>query len=144
MGQFPSPELDCDLDAIAVLQELDCPPYLRVEIADADLRLEPDFLEGNRALLSLGFLLAFGQLVLVLTEVEEARHRRTGQRCNLYQVEPPLLRKPQGVGRSHDTELATVFIDDPNVEHADHLIDAQVSANGESLLCDPVAGYSEF
>jgi hypothetical protein len=26
----------------------------------------------------------------------------------------------------------------------DHLIDAQVSANGESLLCDPVAGYSGF
>jgi len=39
VGQLATPELDGDLDAIAVLQELDGPPYLRIEVADADLRL---------------------------------------------------------------------------------------------------------
>jgi hypothetical protein len=82
----------------------------------------------------LGFLLALGQLVLVLTEIQESRHGRAGQRCDLHQVEPPVLRKPQGVGCSHDTKLATVFVDNPYVEHTDHQIDAQVSADGEPLL----------
>ena len=99
------------------------------------LGFEADLFEGDGSLPPLGFLLTLGEFVLVLTEIQESRHRRTGQRCDLHQIEPPLLRKPQGVGRSHDAKLATVFVDNPHVEHADHLIDAQVSADGEPLLC---------
>src|SRR5664279_2417249 len=134
MGQLATPELDSNLNPIAVFQEFDGSPHLCIEVSDTDFRLQTNFFEGDRTLLSLGFLLAFGQFVLVLTEVEEPRHGGTSQRCDLHQIEPPLLRKPQGVGRSHDTQLATVFIDDPKLVHPDHLIDAQVSANGEPLL----------
>ena len=145
VSQLASAELDGNLYSVALLQEFDCPPDLGIEVADADLRLEADFLEGYGLLSALGFLLALGQFVLVLTEIEESRHGGTGQRCDLHQVEPPLLRKPQGVGCSHDAKLATVFVDNPHVEHADHLVDAQVSANGEPLLCVfrlPAAGVT--
>ena len=134
MSQFATPELDGNLNSIAFFQELDGPPNLCIEVSHADFRLETHFLEGDGALLSLRLLLTFGQFVLVLTKVEESRHGGNSKRCDFHQVEPPLLRKPQGVGRSHDTQLATVFIDDPKLEDTDHLIDAQVSANGEPLL----------
>jgi hypothetical protein len=133
VGELPASELDRDLDSVAVFQERDRPPHLRIEVAGADLGLQPDFLESDGALPPLGFLLTLGQFVLVLTEIEESRHRWAGEGCDFYQVEPPLLREPQGVGRSHDTQLATVFVDDPDVEDSDHLIYAQVSANSEPL-----------
>ena len=76
VGQLSSPELDGDLDAVPFLEELDGPPDLRVEVTLADLGLEADFLEGDRTLLSLGFLLPLGQLVLVLSEIEEPDHGR--------------------------------------------------------------------
>ena len=100
---------------------------------DADLRREADFLEGHRALLALGFLLALGQLVLVLAEVEELDDRRGGHRGDLDEVEASFLRHLEGPGRGHDAQLGTLFIDHPDLWDPDHLVDAQVSADG----CSP-------
>ena len=97
---------------------------------DADLRREADLLEGHRALPALGFLLALRQLVLVLTEVEEPDDRRGGHRGDLDEVEPPFLRHFEGLRRGHDAQLGTLFIDHPDLWDPDHLVDAQVSADG--------------
>ena len=134
MGELATAELDGDLDAVSVLQELDRTPDLRIEVADADLRLEADFLEGDRALLSLGFLLALGELVLVLPEVEEPDDRRRRHRRDLDEVEPPLLRKSKGLLRGHHAPLVPLFVDDPDLWDTDHLIYAQVSADVSALV----------
>ena len=137
VGQLAAAEADRDLDPVAVLEELDRAADLRVEVADADLRLEADFLEGHRALLALGLLLALGQLVLVLPEVEETGDRRSGHRCDLDEVEAPLLRHLEGLRRGHDAQLVSLFVDDPDLWDPDHLVDAQVSADG----CTPLVAY---
>ena len=130
MSQLPPAEPDGHLDPVAVLQELDRPMDLRLEVARADLRREPHFLERHRALPALVLLLALGQLVLVLTEIEELHDRRSGQRRNFDEVQPPLLRHGEGLRRGHHTQLGSLFIDDPHLWDPDHLIDAQVSCDG--------------
>jgi hypothetical protein len=82
------PEADGDLDPIALFKELDRPMDLRLEVARADLRRETDFLECHRALPALVLLLALGQFVLVLTEVEEPRDRRLCHRGDFDEIEP--------------------------------------------------------
>jgi hypothetical protein len=140
MGELATAELDGDLDTVPVLQELDRTPDLRIKVTHADLRLEANFLEGDRALLSLGFLLAFGELVFVLPEIEEPDDRRRRHRGHLDEVEPPLLRKSKGLLRGHHAPLVPLFVDDPDLWDTDHLIYAQVSADVSPL----VAGSYRF
>jgi hypothetical protein len=140
MGELATAELDGNLHAVPVLQELDRAPDLRIEVAHADLRLEPDFLEGDRALLSLGFLLALGELVLVLPEVEEPDDRRRRHRGDLDEVEPPLLRKSKGLVRGQHPPLVPLFVDDPDLWDTDHLIYAQVSADVSPLVAGSYPG----
>ena len=128
MGQLPSAEPDGHLDPIAILEELDRPMDLGIEVADADLRREADLLEGHRALLALGFLLPLGQLVLVLTEIEELDDRRRRHRGDLDEVEASFLRHLECLRRGHHTQLGTLFIDHPDLWDPDHLVDAQVSS----------------
>lgn len=143
MGQLPTPEPDGHLDAIAVLQELDRPVDLRVEVALADLRRQADLLEGDRALLALGLLLALRQFVLVLAEVEEADHGGLRQRSDLDEVVSPILRHLEGTWCGHDTQLVSLFIDYPDLRDPDHLVDTQVSADGSPLvLAVPVVRHA--
>ena len=130
MGQLPTAEADGHLDPVAVFEEFDRPMDLRVEVARADLRREADLLEGHRALPALVLLLALRQLVLVLTEVEELHDRRGRHRGDLDEVQPPLLRHGESLGRGHHTQLSSLFIDDPDLWDPDHLVDAQVSCYG--------------
>ena len=134
VAQLAAAEADRYLDPIAILEELDRAMDLRVEVARADLRREPHFLEGHRPLSALGLLLSLRQLVLVLPEVEEAGHRRSRHRCDLDQVEAPFLRHLQGSRRGHDAQLVPFIVDHPNLWDPDHLVDAQVSADGCSPL----------
>ena len=127
MGQLPTAEADRHLDSIAILEKLDGPMDLRVEVTDADLRREADFLERHRSLASLVLLLLLGQFVFVLTEVEELHDGRGGHRGDFDEVEPPLLRHGESLGRGHDAQLSSLFIDDPDLWDPDHLVDAQVS-----------------
>ena len=71
VGQLTTAEADRDLDPVTLFKEFDRAMHLRIEVADPDLGREPDFLEGHRSLLALGFLLALGQIVFVLSEIEE-------------------------------------------------------------------------
>ncbi len=135
MGQLTSTELDRDLDPIAILQELDRPPDLRVEVAATDLGLETDLLEGDRALLALGLLLALRQLVLVLTEVEKTSHRGLCHRGDLDEVVPPLLRHRESLCRGHHAQLGSLFVNHPDLWDPDHLVYAQVSADGQTPSC---------
>ena len=64
--QLAAAKLDGHLDPVALLEELDCPAHLRVEVTLADLRLQADLLELDGPGLPLRLLVAFGQLVLVL------------------------------------------------------------------------------
>ncbi len=132
MGQFASAEPDGHLDPIAILEELDRPMDLGIEVAAADLRREADFLEGHRTLLALGFLLPLRQVVLVLTEVKELDDRWRSHRGDLDEVQASFLRHFERPGRGHDPKLGTFFINDPNLRDPDHLIDAQVSTDGLS------------
>ena len=128
--ELPSAEPNRHLDAIAVLEELDRAMNLGLEVTDADLRREADFLERHRPLPALGFLLLFGQLVLVLTKVEEPGHRRGGHRCDLDEIEALLLRHLEGFRRGHDAQLVALVINHPNLWDPDHLIYSQVSTDG--------------
>src|SRR5688500_10971850 len=133
MAELTAAEADRHLDSIAVLEELDRAMDLGQEVARADLRRKPHFLEGHRSLSALGLFLALRQLVLVLTEVEEAGHRRSRHRCDLDKIEAPLLRHLEGLWRGHDAQLVSLVIDHPNLWDPDHLVNAQVSADG----CSP-------
>ena len=130
MGQLPAAEANSHLDPVTVLQELDRPVDLRVEVARADLRRQADLLERHRALPALGLLVPLRQLVLVLTEVEKLDHRRRGHRGDLDEVVPPLLRHRESLRRGHHTQLGSLFIDDPDLWDSDHLVDAQISCYG--------------
>ena len=132
MGQLASAEADGHLDPIAFLEEFDRPMDLGVEVTDADLRREADFLEGHRALLALGFLLALREIVLVLSEVQEFDHRWRCHRRDLDEVVAAFLRHLERPWRGHDAQLGTLFIDDPDLWDPDHLVDSQVSADGLS------------
>ena len=130
VGQLPSAEADGHLDPVAILEELDRAVDLRREVAHADLRRQADLLELDRALLPLGFLLALRQLVLVLPEVEKSDHRRGRRRRDLDEIEPTLLRHGERLWCRHDAELLALIIDDPHLWDTDHLVHAQVSADG--------------
>ena len=130
VGKLPAPELDGYLESISLLEELDGPADPRVEVPGCDLWLEPDFLEGHRALLALGFLLALGRFVLELTKVEKPDDRRGSHRCDLDEVVAAFLRHCESCGRGHDPKLAPVLIHHPDLWDPDHLVDAQVSTDG--------------
>ncbi len=132
VAHLAAPELDRDLDPVAVLQELDGAADLGVEVALADLRLEPDLLELDRPLVAAGFLLAAGLLVLELAVVEQTRDRRSGHGGDLDEVDAPLLRESESLTGGHDAQLAPVFVHDPHLRDADHLVDAQVSTQARS------------
>src|SRR6476659_321256 len=145
MGQLASSEADGHLDPVTILEELDRPMDLRVEVADADLRREANLLARHRALLALGFLLPLRELVLVLPEVEEPDDRRGGHRSDLDEVVASILRHLEGLGRGHDTQLCTLFIDHPDLWDPDHLVDTQVSTDGSPLdLLDPSTGIGNM
>ena len=130
MGQLPASETDGHLDPVPVLEELDRPMDLRVEVTRADLRREADFLECHRALPALGLLVPLRELVLVLPEVEKLDHRRGGHWGDLDEVVSPLLRHREGLGRGHEAQLGSLFVDDPDLWDPDHLVDAQISCYG--------------
>ena len=132
MGQLPSAKANGHLDPIAVLEELDRPMDLGIEVTDADLRREAYLLEGHRALLALGFLLPLRELVLVLSEIKEFDDRWRRHRGDLDEVQSSLLRHLERLRRGHDTQLGTFFIDHPDLRDPDHLIHAQVSTDGLS------------
>ena len=123
-----APELDGDLDPVAVLQELDGAADLGVEVTLADLDLEADLLELDRPLVAPGLLLLAGLLVLELPVVEEPGDGRTGHRGDLDEVVPTLLRELEGLWRGHDAQLVPFFVDDPDLGDPDHLVDTQVLA----------------
>ena len=130
VAELAAAEADRHLDPIAVLEELDRAMDLRQEVARADLRREPHFLEGHRPLPALVLLLSLRQLVLVLPEVEEASDRRSRHRCDLDKVEAPFLRHLEGLWRGHDAQLVPLIVDHSDLWDPDHLVDAQVSADG--------------
>src|SRR5439155_18045160 len=61
-----------------------------------------------------------------------ARHRRCGIWSDLHQIVTLLLRETEGLVRGHHAQLASVLIDDPELRHADHLVHAKVSTDGDS------------
>src|SRR5450756_2200035 len=125
VGQLSTAKLDGHLDPVAVLQELDCPSDLRVEVAHTDLRLQADFLELDRPGLPLGFLVPLVQLVLVLPVVEKARHGGRRGRRNLDEVVAALLCQSESIARRHDAELVPLVVGHPNLADPDHLVDTQ-------------------
>ena len=133
VADFAAPELDRHLDPVAFLEKLDRAPDLGVEITLADLDLEPDLLEFDRALVAPGFLLTASLLVLELAIVEQTRDRWRGHRSDLDQIVASLLREPEGIRSGHHARLVSLFIHDPDLRDADHLVDSQLSTQARSL-----------
>jgi len=105
MRELPATEADGDLDPVPVLEELDRAVDLGLEVPRADLRRQADLLELHRPLLPLRLLLPLGQLVLVLTVVEELDDRGCRGGRDLDKVEALVLRHLQGLLRGHDAQL---------------------------------------
>ena len=129
--ELTTSETNRHLDAISVRQEFDRSMDLGLEVADPDLGRQPHFLECDRPLPALGFLFLLGQIVLVLTEVKELGDRRCRHRCNLDEVEAAILRHLESLGCRHDSQLIALFVDDPHLWDSDHLVHAQISADGD-------------
>ena len=55
-------------------------------------------------------------------------------RQDLDEVDALVLREPESVAGGHDPQLAPIFVHDPHLRDADHLVDAQVSAQASSLI----------
>ena len=128
---------------VAILQELDRPVDLGIEVADPDLGAEADLLEFDRSRATLGFLIPLGQLVLVLAVVEEPDDGRSGHRRDLDEVEIESSGHAQCVGNRLDPELVTVRTDEADLAGPDAVVDPVLLAlvalrrgYGCSLLCN--------
>src|SRR4029079_12181273 len=125
MAHLTSPELDGDLHAVALVQELPRSSQLGPQVMDVDLDPKPDLLERLRLLLPLRLAFALLQLVLVLAVIEDATHRRYRGGGDLHEVESLLLGQRQGLCGWQDAELLTLIVDDPHLSDADHVIDSE-------------------
>ncbi len=126
-------EADRDLDAMPVVEELARPAHLRAQVVRVDLDGEPDLLEGLALLLLLRVAVALLKLVLVLPVVEDSAYRRDRSRGDLNEVQTLLPGQLLCPDRGHHSELLTVFVDDPHLANANHLIDAEFPCDSRVL-----------
>ena len=115
VGQLATAELDGHLDPVAVLQELDRPSDLRVEVALADLRLEADLLELDRPRTSASLPSRAWPARTCTGRSRAGASPGRRRRRNLDEVVAALLRQSKSVARGHDAELGSLLVDDPDL-----------------------------
>ncbi len=71
-------------------------------------------------LLRLSCLLAL--FVLELAEIHDPADRRASRRCDLDEIEAPLLCELEGFARVHDSELFSLLVHDKDAGNSDHAI----------------------
>ena len=92
-----------------------------------DLYFEPYLFELDRPLMAAGFLFAAGLLVLELPVIEEPGDGRGRHRGDLDEIEASLLRNTESLRRGQHAHLIALFIHDPHLRDANHLVDAELS-----------------
>lgn len=97
---------------------------LELVIVLVGARPELYFLDGNKSLFGLCFLLFLLLLVLELAEVDYSADRRLSLRGDLDEVQALAARDFDRLLRRHYAELIAVVIDDADFTNADALIDA--------------------
>ena len=123
MGHLAAAEHDRDLHLVLAEQEPGDVSLLGVVVVLRDLRAEFDLTDRDLLLVLARGLLLLGLLVLVLGVVEHAADRWARVRSDLDEVEIALLGVGERVGGLHDSDLLAVLADEPDLGHADAVID---------------------
>ena len=122
VGHLATPELQRDLDLVALGEEVLHVAHLGVEIALADLRTELHFLDRDVDGLLPRFLGLLALLVAELAVVHDPAHRWVRHRRHLDEVEVLLAGQGEGIGQGLDAELAAVGADEANLTGADAIV----------------------
>jgi hypothetical protein len=126
VGGLAAAEHDRDLHAVAVLEEADDVTLLGLVVVLSDLRAQLDLAHRHLLLVLAGLLRLLLLLVLVLRVVEDPDHGRARLGGHLDEVEVLRLRVPQRLVARHDADLLAVVADQPDLRHADPLVDARL------------------
>ena len=116
-------EHDRDLDLVLAQQEPGDVALLGVVVVLRDLRAELDLADRDLLLVLARGLQLLRLLVLVLRVVEHAADGRAGVGSDLDEVEIALLRVRERLGGLHDSDLLAVLADEPDLGHADAVVD---------------------
>lgn len=140
MGHLSPSELQGDLHLVALLEELDEVPDLRVEVTFTDLGSELDLLDRDiRGLLARLFGL-LGLLVPELAVIHDPADRRVRHRCHFDEIEIETAGQFQRVWNRCYTQLVAIGPDEADLSRPDPIIDPVLVAlgrsYGRSLLCN--------
>ena len=105
------------------MQEARDVTLLGVVVVLRDLRAELDLADRDLLLVLARGLQLLRLLVLVLGVVEHTADGRARVRGDLDQVKVALLRVRERIGGLDDADLLSVLADEPNLRHADAVID---------------------
>src|SRR5215217_7601500 len=111
VGHFAAAEAQGDFDFVTFLEEPLDGLHLHPIVMSVDVRPDFYFLDFNGFLLFARLVGLFLRLVFEFAIVEDLANGRLGARRYLDQVEACLLGQRQGLGRAHDADLFTFFID---------------------------------
>jgi hypothetical protein len=128
-GLLASAEHDGDLDLVATLEEAHDVALLGLVVMGVDLGAELLLLDRGQLLVPAGLPGLLRALVLELAVVHELADRGAGLGRDLDEVELGLLGEPQGVLDTHDADLLAVRSDEPDLRHANPVVDAWLDAD---------------
>ena len=100
---------------------------LGLVVVVVDLQPEPHFLQDRVGLVLAGLAGLDGGLILVLAEVHQLAHRRTGVRRHLDQIKIRFPRQTQCVLYADDPDLLAAGADQSDFRYADAVIDAWIA-----------------
>ena len=126
MRNLTAAETDRHLDLVAILQELRSGLEFHFYVVILDGRRQANFLDVDDLLILSNLALALGLLEAVLSVVHDLADGRLGRRCNLDQIQLPLLCQLERCAGEHDTQLFTVLIDHANLSIANLLINHKI------------------
>src|SRR3954469_11374449 len=122
VGHLSAPELQRDLDLVAVRKEILHVTDLRVEVTLADLRTELDFLDRHLDGLLARFLGLLAFLVPELSVVHDPAHRWVRHGRHLDEIEVLLTGESEGIWQILDSKLAAVCADEANLSGANAIV----------------------
>src|SRR5690606_37153535 len=118
-------------------QEPDHVTLLGLIVVRVDLRSELDLLDDRVRLILARLARLHRGLVLELAVVHELAHGRSSRGRDLDEVEVGFLGELERVVDGHDAHLLAVRAYEAYLGNSDTLVDAGLSADGASYVCDP-------
>ena len=105
MRHLTATEPNCHLDAVSVLQELQCALDFYVKVIGVDAGRHTDFLDLSHMLVLLGLFFLLGLLKAELAIVHDLAHRRGGIGGDLYQIQSQIVGLRKCISGRHDAKL---------------------------------------